>query len=371
MLLVIRLRRDCCDGCCGAVGFPTMESGSVHASTDGWTTVTLDESYDSMVVVAQVVLPAGMPPMVSRIRNAGGNTFEVMVQRVDGSAVDIHNIQIQYMAVEEGVYNLEDHGIKMEAVKYNSTVTDKAGDFTGEHRALAHELYDHYFVPTIFGQVMSYNDSDWSTFWYKGQLDSFQMGKHVGEDSDTTRADETIGYIVMESGTTQIGDYLFQTGDLGTDGYDGFWNFSGSTASHTFDRFSTMTGALFSASIGVPWGASNTGDEGFWVVQEGLSNNTVKVRTVEDQLSDNEQDSGTKGGSYILFSSYSNKPTVMDDTVGVTQGDATVIDVLSNDILLGAGGLSVESFTEPRYGTLVDNGDGTLTYTSPCGILGC
>ena len=46
---------------------------------------------------------------------------------------------------EEGLYDVANHGIKMEAVTVNSGVTDFAGNFTGQDIVLGHDLWDHYF----------------------------------------------------------------------------------------------------------------------------------------------------------------------------------------------------------------------------------
>ena len=58
---------------------------------------------------------------------------------------------------------------------------------------------------------MTSNDA-WSVFWSRGwwrvftpNASTLYVGKHVGEDSDITRADETIGYLVIEAGSGSIG----------------------------------------------------------------------------------------------------------------------------------------------------------------------
>ncbi|MFC4992456.1 cadherin domain-containing protein [Rubritalea tangerina] len=352
-----------------AASHPVLESGDTHASTTGWTTVTLDQSFSSMVVVAQPILPDGVAPVVTRIRNASGNSFEVMLQRVDGQSGDINNLKVRYLAVEEGVYNVADHGIKMEAVKYSSTVTDTAGSFVGETRTMAHNSFDHYFIPTVYGQVMSYNDSNWSAFWYKQNADKLQLGKHVGEDSNTTRANETVAYIIMEAGSFQVGDYLVQTGGLGYDGYNGFSGLSSGTASHDFTRFPSITSGLVAADISVPWGGSNPGDEGFWVVQKPAGvGNRIAATIIEDQIGDAEQDAGNKGGSYLLVSYTGDKPVTGDDTAVALEGFSTLIDVLGNDD--SGASLSISGFTQPANGTVVANGDGTLTYTPNANYTG-
>ena len=97
-----------------------------------------------------------------------------------------------------------EHGITMEAVRFTSTTTDDNNSWVGQSRSYANS----YSSPVVVGQVMSANDADWSVFWASSgsretppTSSSLSVGKHVAEDPDTTRANEEIGYIVIEKGT--------------------------------------------------------------------------------------------------------------------------------------------------------------------------
>ena len=100
------------------------------------------------------------------------------------------------------------HGITMEAVKFTSTITDSASSWSGQSRSYANS----YATPVVLGQVMSANDPDFSVFWSRAggtrenapNGESLKVGKHVGEDTDRSRAAETIGYVVMEAGSGTI-----------------------------------------------------------------------------------------------------------------------------------------------------------------------
>ena len=61
------------------------------------------------------------------------------------------------------------------------------------------------------------------------------MGKHVGEDSDTTRADETIGYLVFETGSGTVSGVSYIAG-LGADTVSG----SGNSPPYSYSFNSTL-----------------------------------------------------------------------------------------------------------------------------------
>ena len=98
---------------------------------NGWDTMTLPQSYTSMVVVATPSYTQSSVPLVPRIRNAAGNSFELRVDRTDGLTAAVPGVTVHYVVAEEGVYTLSNDGVKMEAVKYASTVTDSASNFVG------------------------------------------------------------------------------------------------------------------------------------------------------------------------------------------------------------------------------------------------
>lgn len=62
-------------------------------------------------------------------------------------------------------------------------------------------------------------------------------------------------------------------------------------------------------------------------------------------------------------------PFVVDDSATMLKDAPVIIDVLANDT--GSGGpLSVESFNQPRFGSVTDNADDTLTYTPQADFYG-
>ena len=62
-----------------------------------------------------------------------------------------------------GRLNVAEHGIKMKAVKFTSTVTDHDRSWSGKSRGYANS----YSSQVVVGQVMTANDA-WSVFWSRG-----------------------------------------------------------------------------------------------------------------------------------------------------------------------------------------------------------
>ena len=58
-------------------------------------------------------------------------------------------------------------------------------------------------------------------------------------------------------------------------------------------------------------------------------------------------------------------PSAVDDTAGTFETAPVTIDLLANDSDPDDDEISITTIGEPDFGTLVDNGDGTVTYTAP------
>ena len=96
----------------------------------------LDHDYGSgMVVVATPNYSASDPPLVARVKHAQFDRFWITVQRADGSSADVSGVDVHYVVMQEGVYP------NMEAVRFESTVTDGAGSWVGESRTLPERVH--------------------------------------------------------------------------------------------------------------------------------------------------------------------------------------------------------------------------------------
>ncbi|MEO0413477.1 MAG: tandem-95 repeat protein, partial [Verrucomicrobiota bacterium] len=270
---------------------PKLNTGTIDASSD-WQTVTLDTSYDSMVVVATPVGGSGYPPLVARIQQADDDSFQIKVQRVDGLDDPISGVQVQFIVVEAGIYTEEDHGIKLEAVRIESDLTDYKGSWQGESQ----ELGNDYENLVVLGQVMTTNDEDHSVFWSRGQGarhaadgDNFYVGKHVGEDPDTDREAETIGYIVLEAGLHTLGGIDFVAGVTED-------NVTHKTKRVDLGNLSADGAVLSSAGM-------DGRDGGITTLANRFSENSdnLYVTITEDTLGDSERRHTTEQVSYLAF----------------------------------------------------------------------
>ena len=248
-----------------------------------------------MVVVAVANYDDTSGPVAVRIQNASGSSFDVRVDAAGGatpSGLDVH-----YMVVEEGVYTVAQDGVKMEAVKYLSTVTDENNSWTGQPQTYSNT----YTSPVVLGQVMTYADPMFSTFWCFGSSrtappngSNLNTGKSVAEDPDNTRADETVGYIVIETGSGTINGIDYTTA-LGGDSIRGI------TSSPPYDY--SISG-LSSPDVAIATLAAMDGNNGGWALLYGsnpLTSTTLGLAIDEDQAGDSERSHTTEQVGYIVF----------------------------------------------------------------------
>ena len=148
----------------GTPGSLVSESAQLTGVSDSWRQVNLANTYTAPVVVATPVYTRTAAPVVTQVRNVGGNSFELRVARADGQTGAVSPVTVTYLVVEAGVYTQAEHGITLEAVTFTSTLTDGPGSWLGTTRSYANS----YPNPVVLGQVMSANDADWSVFWRPG-----------------------------------------------------------------------------------------------------------------------------------------------------------------------------------------------------------
>jgi hypothetical protein len=271
-----------------------------RTSINDWQTVTFcDRSYACMVVVGTPNYTVATSPSVVRIQNVTATSFEFFVQNVNTLA-PTPGIPVHFLVVEAGTYTAAADGVTMEAVKYNSTVTDRAFvTWNGEIRP----YLNAYANPVVVGQVMTYNDPRWSVFWSRGNARTnpnsatdLRTGKHIGEDPDITRADETVGYIVIESGSGSI-DGLPYYAQQGPDTVVGMGN--GAPVTYGLPGAPFVPGGFAVASQ-----SAMDGNNGSWAVLHGtdpVGDTFLNLGVDEDQNRDADRNHTTENVNYIVL----------------------------------------------------------------------
>jgi PKD repeat protein len=299
-----------------------LEKGILTNVGANWQSVALSYSYTNMVVITTPVLSSGSQlPVVSRIRNTGGNSFDLKLQGFGNHVPS--GYAVHYLVVEAGAYTLADDGVQMEAGTFVSTQTAHNDNWVSEARTYQQAYND----PVVLGQVMSQNDPNWSVFWANGNSrddapsgTAFHAGKNVGEDPNTSRANETIGYVVFEAGSGQINGVGFTAG-IGGDQVKGPQN-------NPNGYLYPPTGMLNPAVAIVSMGAGMDAIDGGWPVLFGpnpVSSNGLVLVIDEDQTASLERSHSTESLPYLVFESSSQNqlPTAVA-SADQTQGNLSL-----------------------------------------------
>lgn len=199
--------------------FPLLEVGKALVD-ENWHTVpiTIDGFTDPVVICAIEIPNSSHPPVVARVRNVTTTSFQLRMQHADSATTGINQgfapTYIHYIILDAGVYTENTHGIKMEVVKYTSSTTYSNAISGGDSRSYTNS----YTSPVVLGQIQTENDPDWSVFFSYGPTfgevpssSTLRVGKHVSKDTDTTRSNETIGYVVIEEGSGLWEDIEYST----------------------------------------------------------------------------------------------------------------------------------------------------------------
>jgi hypothetical protein len=274
---------------------PKLEM-TVVTATDAWQTVSLPHTYSEMVVVCTPNYDETVIPVVTRVQDVTATGFDLRVQSTDGSPVPV-GVPVHCLTAEEGVYTVQEHGVRMEVARFVSTVTDRADSWVAEQRA----FHNQYQDPVIVGQVMTSN-ADWSTFWCKGSSQggspngTLKIGKQVAEDPAPHRVDEEVGWIVIEAGSGVV-DGRYYAAALGGDFVRGIDD----APPYSYPVNGLPSGPAFGAVVS-QFGMD--GGEGSWAVLYGggpVSSTGLDLAVDEDQARDSERSHTSEQVGYIVF----------------------------------------------------------------------
>ena len=286
-----------------------MES-LVVTSVDGtWQSVSLSATYTSPIPVCSVVYVGVPTPAVVRIHNVGTNSFDLRVQNPGDGPVSTYTVNC--IVVEEGAWQMPD-GTMIEAHSYSSSVMDYKNSWNGE----AQSYTNSYTNPVVLGQVMTFNDPDWSVFWCRGSSrqappssTDIHTGIMVAEDTDRTRASETIGFIVVEAGHGGTAPSDFEA-KLGADSVRGIDNNANGYS------YSYSTAFASEPVVKIVTQAAMDGNDGGWaVLTDSQSASSLGLLIDEDQISNSERKHTTEQVAYMVFGEAGTIPLLHPDNV--------------------------------------------------------
>ena len=270
-----------------------VESGVISCSTD-FQSIALTKSFMSPIIITTPVSTIANAPIVVRLDQVSGSGFDIKLQRIDGSVEPLAApLTVHYIVIEEGVYNLDEHGVKLEARKVDSTVTDKSNSWVGE--VMNYE--QTYSSPVVLGQVMTYNNSEFSQFWCRGSsfgspptASALSVGKHTFAATQTLLP-ETLGVLIIEAGSGEMDGQSFHTG-VGADIVLGTQN----NGDYNYDM-------PFSASVGVvSQVAMDGGDGGIATFKENpVAQSTLKILVDECTITDTERAHTSEQVSFLIL----------------------------------------------------------------------
>ena len=288
------------------VAGPHLQTGQVWASTERWETVYLTYDYGpNMVVVCTPNYdeedPSGFMenPLVVRVQTFGpvGDQFQVRLAPAVAAYIEPREAWVHWMVVERGVYTVAEHGVKMEAAKFSSSVTDHIRSWVAQPR----EYQQSYAQPVVLGQVMTSNGKLWSTFWCRSESSAttppngtLRVGKHSAQDR-RRRTNEIVGYIVIEAGSGSIEGFGYVAA-LGPDQVQGVQN----NPPYTYG----LSDVTFIPSGAIATQAAMDDGDGGWAILYGdnpVTNNSLNLAIEEDWYRDAERRHETEQVGYIVF----------------------------------------------------------------------
>lgn len=273
---------------------PALMSGfQVENVSSDWTTVALPAVLDNPVIVCSPHQVANTAPFVIRMQNVTSESFDVRLQ--NPSDEPLLGETLFCLSAEEGEWILP-NGSLFEAQRIESTRTDDNDNWVGQPV----DYLQTYRQPVVLGQVMTYNDARWSTFWSKGNVrgdlpsaNALSIGKHTGQDPDSLRLDEIIGFMVFETGQGSMQGIPFEVG-ITDDSVVGY----GNPHTHNLSTpFNQVPEVLVVSQMAMD------GNDGGWAILDAadLSTESIDLVIQEDQVFDNERGHATEQVAYAIF----------------------------------------------------------------------
>ena len=166
-----------------------MKAGTVVARDD-FVDVSLDGFFDARpVVLAQAQTFGGPDPIITRLRDVGGNSFEVRLQEEE--ALGEHTTEtVGYVALQQAAGRLA--GNPFEVRRTRRTVSDEWLRLT---------FRQEYENPRFVAAMQTFNGPDTAALRYRnltGTGVEVKVKEEKSADAETNHTTEAVGYAVFE-----------------------------------------------------------------------------------------------------------------------------------------------------------------------------
>ncbi len=288
---------------------PILEWGYLdNVGDDSWSQINFSKEYTDPVFLCSLTYENNIgleadgdaDSVVCRVQNVSENGAEVILQVAGQVSPTLPaNERIYWLVAESG--DFENADLRMEAFKYNSTVTDTASSWVGEQQTYALS----YVNPMVFGQVMTYNDVNWSSFWSYGASRTdppsptvLYTGKNVAEDTNVTRNDEILGVVVFEQVHNYLGSIEYEA-NISTQSIDRIDD-TPPDQLNFMQSFSTTPEVAIVNQTGV---AGGNGAHAVFYGSNPLTQAALGITVMEDEINDTEQTGALEYCSALAFAS--------------------------------------------------------------------
>ncbi|MEM7577355.1 MAG: hypothetical protein AAF328_07745 [Planctomycetota bacterium] len=333
------------------------------------TAVSFQSTYQNPVVVTTVDVTnnAVARPVVVRVQNVTSSGFEAYLQNPGDLSTPVAD-EVYFLAMEAGTHDFD--GVMAEAFTMTADTVDRKGSVN----AIPATYQQTYTEPVVLAQVMTTNDSRWSVAWVRGNTrqaapnaSTLRVGRHVGEDPDITRSDETLGVIVFEAGVHQIGGVKVQAflspdmvGGINTNG-------NGVYKPNYPEKFNDQAEYAFIQQAG-----EDGGDMGWAVLPDDdplHSDKHIHVAIDEEQINDGERGHTTEQVFVVAFEDAptANTGAGLDVLLVVDDEDSMDSEDQSRVAILQSFGMNV-TLIDHNYGnpaTIAALAAADVVYISP------
>jgi len=192
---------------------PHLAVGSVEeVTTKGWKAIAFPRAYRQPVVVATIDLKKH-PNFVTRIRNVSKSGCEITLQQTKGDP-DAGGCRATWGVMEAGEYSGKNVCLPADAGTVEVTPEGLSREANGIVRSYEH--HQSLLRATMLGQVMTFNDPRWTSFFWRDERDllGIRVGCHYGKEK-APRKKETVGYLRLSHGLCQFGDTTLRVSQSG------------------------------------------------------------------------------------------------------------------------------------------------------------